>query len=539
MARDHRISVHRIGRAGILLVEEQRMTGVTFRLALPAVVLATLLLPFLDRPFTIDDPLFIRAAGHALVDPLHPGDFEQVWNSGDRQMLSQYWLGGTLPAYLLTPVAALGSREWVAHLYQWLWLCALLVGSVSVARRMGCDKRQANIVGLLVGSNPVTLAMAATSMPDVMAAALAVWGVDRALAFREERRTGAGVAAGALLAAAVLCRGNAVVVLIVAALLLLPNGWKRLVGWWWPIALAAAIAGTWLSLQHSPATAFNALVGVRNAPRNLIGFLAFQALTGPLLAYWLLSAGWKRAAMVGAVIATGIGLSFVPSANLSTYAIPAALGACFVGACVFLVRDLRHAAPLVVWLFAGLAALPYVYMSAKYLLPGVPAAALLIVLHGGRAQQPRYPLTIALLIALGWISGMLIIIGDTALANSQRRAVDQLIAPAVRRGRTVWAGGQWAFLHYAQLAGAKALGNTPPLPQPGDTIVISRLDYYGRLNDLPFQRDLVSTSIDERCGVFVLNRRLAAGFFSNRFGFLPFAVGCAEVNRYDIYRVAP
>ena len=132
----------------------------TLRLAAPGIVLASLLLlPFLDRPFTIDDPLFMRAAEHVLVDPLHPATFEQVWNAGDRRMLSQYWAGGTLPAYLLAPVAALGSREWVAHLYQWLFFCALVMGSVSVARRMGCDKRQANVVGLLVASNPVTLAM--------------------------------------------------------------------------------------------------------------------------------------------------------------------------------------------------------------------------------------------------------------------------------------------------------------------------------------------------------------------------------------------
>jgi hypothetical protein len=510
----------------------------TFRLALPAIVLASfLLLPFLDRPFAIDDPLFIRAAEHTLVDPLRPGNFEQVWNAGDRRMLSQYWLGGTLPAYLLTPVAALGSREWVAHLYSWLWLCVLLMGSVSVARRMGCDKRQANIVGLLVGSNPVTLAMAATVMPDITAAAFGVWGVDRALAFREEQRIGAGAAAGALLAAAVLCRGNAVVVLVVAALLLLPSGWKRLAACWWPIALAVGIIAAWLALQHSPASAFGALTAFRNVPRNLVGFLAFQALTGPLLVYWLLSAGWRKAAAVAAMIAAGIALSFAPSANLSTYAIPAALGLCFVAACVLLVRDLRYAAPLVVWLCAGLVALPYVYMSAKYLLPGVPAAALLIVLHGGRARQPRYPLTIAVLIALGWICGALIIIGDTTLANSQRRAVAERIAPAVRRGRTVWAGGQWTFLHYAERAGARALGNTPPLPQLADLVVISRLDYYGRFKDLPFERDLVSTWVDRRCGVFVLNRSLAAGFFSNRFGFLPFSLGCAELNRYDVYRV--
>ena len=58
----------------------------TLRLAAPAIFVASLLLlPVLNRPFTIDDPLFLREARHALADPLHPADFEQVWNSGDRR----------------------------------------------------------------------------------------------------------------------------------------------------------------------------------------------------------------------------------------------------------------------------------------------------------------------------------------------------------------------------------------------------------------------------------------------------------------------
>ena len=72
----------------------------------------------------------------------------------------------------------------------------------------------------------------------------------------------------------------------------------------------------------------------------------------------------------------------------------------------------------------------------------------------------------------------------------------------------MWAGGQWAFLAYAEDAGAKALANTPPLPRPGDYVVISRLDYYGKFDRLPFNRELLNTQADERCGVFVLNRRL-------------------------------
>jgi hypothetical protein len=536
----------------------------TLRLAAPAMVVASLLLlPFLNKPFTIDDPLFLREAKHALVDPLHPADFEQVWNAGDRQKLSQYLLGGTLPAYVLAPVAALGGREWMVHLYQLLLLAGFLIASVSVARRLGCGRRQATTVGLLIASNPVTLAMAATCMPDVMAMMFGMAGLDRLLLFREERRWGAGLASGLLLAAAVLCRASTAPLLLVAALLLQSAAGKRAARCLWPLAVAVVVAAAFVSLSRGPAagatvgTAFQALTSMRNVPRNLVAFLCYQALTGPLVVYALLSRGRKFAGAVAALVVLGVALSMVTGpANLVRYAVPAALGICFVLACVGVVGDMRHAPPgqpepspgtfraggslpLVVWLGAGMVALPYVHMGAKYLLPGVPAAALLIVLHAARVRQRRYPLTVALLVALGWISGALIVIGDTTLASSQREAVDRLIAPRIQRGLKVWAGGQWAFLAYAEDAGAKALANTPPLPGPGDTIVVSRLDYYGMLDRLPIRRELLHTRTDRRCGVFVLNRRLGAGFYSIRFGYLPFAVGCGEVNAYDVYRVLP
>ena len=509
------------------------------RLAAPAIVLASLvLLPYLDRPFTIDDPLYLRAAEHVLADPLHPGNFEQVWNAGDRQLLSQYWLGGTLPAYVLAPVVALGSREWVAHLYQWLFLCAFLVACASVARRLGCDRRQANTVALLVGSNPIVLAMSASVMPDIMAAAFGTLGLDRVLAFREQQRRGAGIAAGALLAAAVLCRANTLVMVLVAALLLVPSTWKQAARSMWPLAITAILVIA--LLPHSNiGGALATLTGLRNVPRNLVGFLCFQALAGPLLLYWLLSGGRRFAACAFVLVLAGFVVARQPSANLAMYAVPAAYGVCFVAACALLVRDLRYSMPLIVWLCAGLVALPYVQMAAKYLLPGIPAAALLIVLHAARARQSRFPLTAALLVAAGWICGAFIIIGDTALANSQRKAVDERVAAAIKRGRTVWAGGQWAFLGYAEKAGALALANQPPLPQPGDLIVVSRLDYYGRLAQLPIATKLIGTHPDSRCTFFVLNRKFSAGFYSTRFGYLPVAYGCGEVNRYDTYLVLP
>ena len=521
----------------------------TLRLAAPAMLLASLLLlPFLNKPFTIDDPLFLRAAKHALVDPLHPADFEQVWNMGDRQKLSQYLMGGTLPAYVLLPVVALGGREWMAHLYQWLLLCGFLVASVSVARRLGCDRRQANIVALLIASNPVTLAMAATCMPDVMAMMFGMAGMDRLLLFHEERRWGVGLASGLLLAAALLCRASTVPLVLAAALLLMPMTRKSAVKYLWPLGIAAVVVAAFVGLNGGGAahatvgTAFQTLLAARNVPRNLVAFFCYQALTGPLLVYALLGLGRRFAAVVAGLLAFGIVLSVLGgSSSLALYAVPEALGLCFALACWRIVGDLdlRRALPLVVWLGSGLVALPYVQMSAKYLLPGVPAAALLIVLHAARVDQRRYTLTVALLVALGWISGALIVIGDTTLASSQREAVERLIVPRIHAGSTVWAGGQWAFLAYAEDAGAKALANAPPLPNPGDYIVVSRLNYFGVLSQMPIRLEPLDTMTDARCGVFVLNRELGAGFFSDRWGYLPFAIGCEAVDTYDIYRVSP
>jgi hypothetical protein len=570
---------------------------VTWRLAAPAIFLAGLLLvPFLDKPFTIDDPLFLHEAKHALVDPLHPADFEQVWNSGDRLKLSQYLLGGTLPAYVLAPVAAWGGREWMAHLYQFLPLCGMIVAGVSVARRLGCDSRQAGSVGLLIAANPVTLAMAATCMPDVMATAFALGAMDRLLAYREGGRALPGVVGAFLFAAAVLCRATTLAILAAGALFgvrefkrkpegPVPNGDRlsntpnpkadpqltecvRDSGWQaktpanparrqlfqanhfellsaiWPLALAALLIVFfgWLTRGESGSLrgAFHTLTALRNVPRNLVGFFCFQSLAGPVLLYALLSRTWKFAAVVAAIGTVGITLSLIfSSPNLTQYAVPAALGLCFILAGAWLLRGVPYALPLGVWLGSGLVALPYVHMAAKYLLPGVPAAALLIVLHAASVRQPRWPLTLALLVAIGWTTGALIITGDATLAGSARAAVQRIIVPRLHRGLNVWAAGQWAFLGYAEDAGARALANTPPFPQPGDFIVVSRLDYYGMLRLLPLHLELLNTEADRRCGVFVLNRRFAAGFYSIRFGYLPFALGCGEVNAYDVYRVLP
>ena len=56
------------------------MNNHIFRASLPAFLLAAIILiPFLDKAFTIDDTVFLLEAQHALTDPLHPTAFELTW----------------------------------------------------------------------------------------------------------------------------------------------------------------------------------------------------------------------------------------------------------------------------------------------------------------------------------------------------------------------------------------------------------------------------------------------------------------------------
>ena len=146
-----------------------------------------------------------------------------------------------------------------------------------------------------------------------------------------------------------LCRASTAPLLPVAALLLMPAVRKRAAACLWPLGVAVVVVAVFVSLNRGPADnatlggAFQMLTSVRNVPRNLVAFLCFQALTGPLLVYALLARGLKFAGVVAALVALGAALSMVAgSANLVLYAMPAAWGVCFVLACAGLVADIRR-----------------------------------------------------------------------------------------------------------------------------------------------------------------------------------------------------
>ena len=109
--------------------------------AWPALLLATVcLLPFLNKPFVIDDPYFLAMAQQIVKHPTHPMDFTVYWDAtGDFRRAYSVTPGNTLMGYVLVPTVLAGAHEWMAHLTQLVlaWIAVVAHGFPSAPIRMG------------------------------------------------------------------------------------------------------------------------------------------------------------------------------------------------------------------------------------------------------------------------------------------------------------------------------------------------------------------------------------------------------------------
>ncbi len=122
------------------------------------------LLPFVNKPFHMDDTLFLRKAEHICRNPLDPYNFDYNWYVGPLPMwkitknppLNAYILAG------LRPIA--GEREWIYHTVYMVMaaLCAIL--TYFIAAQLTTFALPATVVAL---STPVFLVSATTVMADI------------------------------------------------------------------------------------------------------------------------------------------------------------------------------------------------------------------------------------------------------------------------------------------------------------------------------------------------------------------------------------
>jgi hypothetical protein len=369
---------------------------------------------------------------------------------------------------LLVPTVLAGNAEWAAHLTEFISLAVVLFGTALLGLRLGLDRRGATLAALLAGSAPAVLGMAGTAMPDIPAMMCSVLGMERMLAWRDRGKWHQCLLAVVWLSLAALTRFQTILFLAPASVFLLDGisapgirssfraGWTRFA----PVAavLFAVPAASWLTADPLASTdivtAGETYRSLGPILFNVCGFFAHWFLTVPFTIPWLLIR-WRSVSGPLAILA--IGGATIAASRFGWAAFVGAATALVVGDILLEAIRRRDRVQLALGLCL-LPALPlaiYLHLPCKYIVPSIPAAAILLVriLPESRPVVRRWLPAAA--IAASLAVSLLVLLGIRDLARAQRRAAQELVAPRVLAGDRVWFTGHWGFHWYAEAAGAK------------------------------------------------------------------------------------
>lgn len=128
------------------------------------IIIVVILLPFLDKPFNIDDPLFIWSAEQIKSHPFSPYDFMLNWYDESYPMWQVTENPPLTCYYIALAAGVLGWSEIALHTAFLLPVLAVVFGTYRLSRHF-CDSPM--LAGLTTLFTPVFLVSSTTVMCDV------------------------------------------------------------------------------------------------------------------------------------------------------------------------------------------------------------------------------------------------------------------------------------------------------------------------------------------------------------------------------------
>lgn len=544
-------------------------------------IVLALLVPFLNKAFNVDEPLFLWSADQIRQDPLHPYYLHVNWY-GLNQPMATVMQNPPLHSYFLAAVQiCLGTSELCVHLAMLLPTVLCVLAVYDLARSIGANPVAAALWMLVT---PVFLVSASTAMCDVPMLAWWLW----ACAFWIRGIDGPR---HRWLAAAVVCAGFAGLTKyfgLALVPLLLAHGLvrRRAIGVWvlW-LLIPIGMYGLW-SWWSQQLYGVSHMSQAGQYSRNMRSLLLGQSswtqvaiacsfagggLLLPLVLPWQ-TPNHRRATLV-AVAATLVilaGTSMMGTVKWSTPPDPWQLGQWYLfvfGGVWMLVAAVQHlgrfrdanAVLLALWIFGTFffAAFFNWTVSGRTVLPLAPAVALLLAREQGTGSLfARWRLTVSTAV-MGAIA-LLLVRADSQWANSCRTAAHELAQQPQQSGQQVWFVGHWGMQYYLQRIGARPLRllvREPPGP-PGSAVVVGvRPLRVGTPQIGPEDlvlRPINNTNVpDSFSGMTLVDRRhystsqlvtlmvetSGAGFYASGWGPLPFSFGSAPPEEYEVFQL--
>ena len=530
-----------------------------------AFVTIAALVPFLSKPFNIDDPLFIWAARQIRAHPLNPYGFNVEWG-WTRFPMWQVTENPPLACYFIALASVFfGWGEMGLHLAFLLPAIALILGTHRLAKKF-CNRPA--LCAFITLFAPVVMVSSLTVMCDVTMLAFWVWAVVFWVEGIEQEKAGKLAIAGILIAAAEMTKYYGACLMPLLAIHGLAS--RRPFKQWCqflliPVAVLCAYQyATNVLYGHG---LLNRAMDYASFSKTLYGFTKLQnglialAYTGGCVASAVLFTPllWRKrewiASVSGMVLIAAVTFSCgtlwgkypaLQGAALASAKIQMILwatgGVCVLGLAVVDVFRHRNAPSLLLLLWVAgtfiFTAFCNWTVNARSLLPLAPAVAILIA----RRFEARFPTVektwppgiIACLLAsygLAWSVTM----ADFSTAGAGRQSAQEVCEKYNGGSGTLWYQGHWGFQYYMNELGASAMDFKNSPIKPGDLIVVPS-DNTNILPPNPQKSTLLEIfTIPGAQWLATFNPDVGGGFYASAIAPLPFAFGPVPPEKVSVY----
>lgn len=514
---------------------------------------ALCLLPFVNKAYNIDDPLFVWGARQIVAHPLDFFGFEANWGGVTAPM---YKLSQNPPgvSYFIAPVYALfGDSEIAIHLFLLLPVVALGWATYLLGNQLAVSPVLATLCAMVT---PLVFVSGMTVMSDMLMAALFAWAIHLWIRGLERQKWW-------LLGLSMVCVTGSFLskyfgLTCLGVLLAYTVARERRASWrllWLvvPVVMAALydcytrhrygtgmLYEAWAFNRHCTAIAGNKmnflarlLVGSSFAGGCCITLLFFASRLCSRIACVLLAvaaaggvtlfhfARWQRPGS----LCQAEGPLFYVEWVVFTFA--GLLLLYLVGQELVRRRD-PGAVLLAVWISGTFAYSAFVNWSvnARTLLPMGPAVGLLIARtlrrglpEGAFNWRVWAPLASAAAVSFAALWG------DYAWANATRGYVQDIWPELRQTQRPVRYLGHWALQYYLDKAGAAAVEVRGPAPDEPVIIVAARHNCNDGLLPPDARRLSFSREFPASRWACTMNFDAGAGFYNDQWGPLPYFIG--------------
>jgi 4-amino-4-deoxy-L-arabinose transferase-like glycosyltransferase len=515
------------------------------------------LVPFADKAFHIDDPLFLWTARQIQSHPFDFYGFTINWY-GYEMPASQIIKNPPLASYYIVLAGHwFGWSERSLHIAFLLPAIAAITGTYLLAREFSVRPLAAAFSCLLT---PVFLLSSSTVMCDTMMLALYVWS---ALLWIRGLKTGrilCLLCASLLVALCSLTKyfGISLIPLLLVYSLTQRYGKKpRALFLLIPVILLAAYQWATIGLYGRGLLLDAASYAAerRGVSGLLIHLCVGLSFTGGCLISSLFYAPllWRRRVLVSTAFLIVAGAFVLPIVKVLPlpsdptwgfslqYSLFIAAGINVLSLAGFDLRKRRDADSLFLFLWVAGTFIFATFLNwstnGRSILPMAPAVSILVMRriesHDGEARssgsmRTLLPLVPALLVAL------LVTWADYRLADTARAAATEISRIYGRSSIALWFQGHWGFQYYMEKAGGRAIDINRPSLSIGDIMVIpgNNTNIYPPLQEMgiPLQTLRFSPS----GFLSTMNGQVGAGFYSQIWGPLPFVFGRIPDESYSI-----